>query len=287
MKLIDLLCAFFAAFIWGGTWVAGKLSLVYFTPITLLALRFLISAVAIFPFIKKGLYLPTRLVLLFTIANTLNHFGIFVALWLDIDISTSVVLTELSVPFSVIFGAIYFKENINFIQIFGISLAFFGTFYAIGGLPQDGSLVPIFLVLVSATSIACSNLLLKSYSHYDPLGLIAYSSLYMGIIFTISAYFLESSNLDFVRYTPISAIFPLLYLSILPIFAWIFWCNLIGKYPVSIISPFQLFVPIFAIICSYFILETHITKAFIIGLTILCLGHMITLYALKGDHNNV
>jgi O-acetylserine/cysteine efflux transporter len=290
MKLIDILFATLAACIWGGTWTTGKLAVGYFTPFTLLALRFFIGALVIMPFLKKGLYLPTNLILLFTLANVLNHAGIFVALWLDIDISSVVVLTELSVPFSVLLGVLYLGENISYMQIIGISLAFLGTFYAVGGFEMGVDIIPISLILVSAIGIACSNLLLKSYSNYDNLGLIAYSSLYLSVIFAILAYFLESSNLNFIKYAPISAIFPLLYLAIMPIFAWITWCNLMDKYSIAVISPFQLFVPIFGLVFSYLVLGTTLDTRFIIGLTILCLGHIMNLYistGSAGNNNNV
>jgi O-acetylserine/cysteine efflux transporter len=278
MRYVDIFLALFASFIWGGTWIALKWSLVYFTPFTLLALRFFISALALLPFVKRDLSLPPKMVVLFTLIATFVYAGITLAIWLEIEVAVGIILMELSVPFSIVLAVIFCKENVSIVQIFGVAATFFGVFHAAGDITSGFSPISAACVFIAATGFACLNILLKTYSNYNSIGLLAYSHVGLSFIFAILAYCLEASNLNFIKHAPLFSIISLLCLSIIPTFAWISWCYLLKKYPIYLISSFQLFIPMWAILLSYMILGTELGITFVIGLGIVCVGHVITLY---------
>jgi O-acetylserine/cysteine efflux transporter len=282
MKFVDILLAFVATFIWGATWLFYQSSLAYLTPLALVALRCSVSAVIAIPFVKSGLYLPRKLVTLFTLSSGMIYGGIAIALWLGIATPAGIILTELSVPFSIILSVGLLRENVSMIQIIGIAATFIGVSHAIGDITDGFSLVSAIFVIAAAVGIAFSNILLKSYSNYDSFGLVAYSSAALAVIFGFLSYFLEGNGLNFISRAPLSVLLSTLYLATLPMLAWGIWSYLISKYAISLVSSFQLFSPIFGLLISYAMLDAKIGITFMVGSCIMFVGHIITIRTYNG-----
>ena len=107
MKILDFLLACLVVFIWASDFPIGKVGVSYYTPLLFLSARSIISFIVTFPFIKSDIQpVPLNLIIFLSFSQFLMHSGLFIALWLGIDISLSIILMQMSVPFSLIFAFI-------------------------------------------------------------------------------------------------------------------------------------------------------------------------------------
>jgi O-acetylserine/cysteine efflux transporter len=177
MSVIQIICAVAVPLLWGYQFVAIKVGLMEFPPLFFLALRFMVIALLLIPFVKR----PTRqqfgpIAAISLFLGGLN-FGLFyVGLGLGSG-SMSAVAYQLSTPFTVLLAWPLLAEKPSLTTSAGVVLAFVGVIVLVVGPGASTSALPLLLVVGAAFAFAVSNVLTKRYGPFDPLMLMGWSSL--------------------------------------------------------------------------------------------------------------
>ena len=159
MSAIQIVCAVAVPLIWGYQFVVIKVGVTEFPPFFFLALRFLITALVLIPFVKR----PTReqlgpIAAISLFLGGLN-FGLFyVGLELGSGSMTAIAYL-LATPFTVLLAWPLLAERPSLTTVAGVALAFAGVVVlrADAGLSASG--LPLLLVVGAAFAFAVSNVL--------------------------------------------------------------------------------------------------------------------------------
>lgn len=127
MATRHLLLMFFICIVWGGTFVAGKAGVGEFPPILFTALRYVLLAVLLAPFLKPVAgYMPQIIIVSMTMGGL--HFALFYGgMSVAENVSSIAVVAQLGVPFSTILSIVFLSEQVGWRRWLGIALAFLGA----------------------------------------------------------------------------------------------------------------------------------------------------------------
>ena len=132
------------ALFWSGAFIAGKLAIFIFEPLTLTFLRFLFALPFIFLILKirepAGLVPSMKQIfplMVLGIVGTLGyHFFFFLALSHTSAINSSLIGAT-NPMVTLVLAVLFFKERINTIRLVGIGISLFGVFSVITGLDLE------------------------------------------------------------------------------------------------------------------------------------------------------
>ena len=207
--------------IWGAASPVYKWSFENIHPFTLAFLRFLFSALILFPFVKGSLKIKHKdiLIVLLIGASLTLHIGIlFIALTLTTSINSPIIGSSTPI-FILIFGILFLREIPTAKKMVGGLIGFLGVLLIIlqptieKGL--DGSIVGNAL-LVAATLLSVINILLiKSISkRYKPLTLVFWSFA-LATLFFIPFFTQEVQTYGFLTNLNMQGIIGILYATLL------------------------------------------------------------------------
>lgn len=266
MQVRSMLLATLVAALWGGNFIAVKLATREFSPLLLLALRFLIAGLLMLPLAGR---LPRRcLVPVLVVSVTLGvlHFGLMFAGVQRIDVGIASIATQLGVPFSTLLAVVLFRDRLGWRRLLGVTIAFGGVVVLTGAPGAVGDLPGLGLVVAGAFAWAVSNAVIKHYGPFDTHMLTAW----MGLLATPQllglSLLLETGQWQSLvdatwvgwaalAYTVVGS----------TIIAYSLWYWLINTNPVSHVVPFTLLAPVFAVAAAALLLGEQITMPLLIG----------------------
>jgi len=264
MKPNDFLQALCVVVIWGFNFVAIKLSVTEIPPITLIVLRFSLTAVILIPLfritkIQLLQILPVSLVL------GVGHFGLLYIGLRGADAATSALLIQLGVPFSSILAAIFFADKLGWKRSIGMGMAFCGAAF-LAGEPQGGATISIIALVVSAFCWAWANILIKKLQGIHPLAVIGWMGLITTPFIAMLSYVMETGQVDAVLSASPIAWMTLAYTIIgSSILAYSLWYSLISRLDVNQVVPFTLLAPMIGVGAGVLILGETLSVYKIIG----------------------
>jgi len=264
MKPNDFLQALCVVVIWGFNFVAIKLSVTEIPPITLIVLRFSLTAVILIP-----LFRITRIQLLQILPVSLvlgvGHFGLLYIGLRGADAATSALLIQLGVPFSSILAAIFFADKLGWKRSIGMGMAFCGAAF-LAGEPQGGAIISIIALVVSAFCWAWANILIKKLQGIHPLAVIGWMGLITTPFIAMLSYVMETGQVDAVLSASPIAWMTLAYTIIgSSILAYSLWYSLISRLDVNQVVPFTLLAPMIGVGAGVLILGETLSVYKIIG----------------------
>ena len=282
-KLIAILEATFAVFVWGVSFVATKIALRYVSPVTVVWLRFamgvIVLAVAVF-LRKQFRWIKAKDALYFLL---LGFIGITFHQWLQ---SNGLVTSQASttawivatVPiFMALLGWIALKESMNWLQILGVVVAAIGVLLVV----TKGNLATLFeghfgspgdfLILISAPNWAVFSVLSRrGLKQFPPALMMLYVMLFGWLL--ISILFFTGPSLAEISLLPwqgwVAAVI------VLGVFSsgisYIFWYDALSILPVAQTGAFVYLEPfVTAIVAALLLSEKLGWLGFLGGLTIL------------------
>ena len=266
MSAIEIVCAVAVPLLWGYQFVVIKLGVTQFPPLFFLALRFLVIALLLVPFVKR----PTRQQLGPVAAISLFlgglNFGLFyVGLGLGSG-SMSAVAYQLATPFTVLLAWPLLAERPTLTTSAGVVLALAGVVVLGAEHGRSANALPLLLVVAAAFSFAVSNVLTKRYGPFDPMMLMGWSSL-----FTVPQVMLMSLLLEHGQIASLSTAVERGWLALAytifigGILGFGLWFWLIARCSMSRIAPFGLLLPVFALMSSVLFLGERMTPKLIVG----------------------
>jgi O-acetylserine/cysteine efflux transporter len=263
--------------LWGYQFVAIKVGVSEFPPLFFLALRFLVIALLLVPFVAR----PARRQLgpIAAISLFLGglNFGLFyVGLGLGSG-SMSAIAYQLATPFTVLLAWPLLAEKPSLITSAGVVLAFAGVVVLAAGPGLSGNMLALLLVVGAAFAFAVSNVLTKRYGPFDPLMLMGWSSLLTVPQVLVMSLLLEYGQMASLATADGRGWLALAYtIFIGGIVGFSLWFWLIGRCSMGRVAPFGLLLPGFALISSVLFLGERMTPKLIIGGLLAISGVAIT-----------
>ena len=251
MKKIDMLIALLVAFAWGSNFIAAKFTIIEVPGFLGLAIRFLMTAIILLPFVPrpkidfKDLYVASIVFGVFYLG--LLYYG----LHLGVNTSLAIILMQLNIPISIVIARIVLKENFTLKTVLGVSVAFVGMLVVVGTPQAIGNHSAIMIILFSAFFCAIFNIQSRRLKAVPALSLVCWTSLIASPHLFIISYFIDGNPLELIQGTSYMLWVALLYSVLVASLVGItFWVYLLQKYPVHKVLPFNLLVPFFGVSLS-------------------------------------
>jgi len=247
MNVTDLLLALLVNFAWGLNYIAGKAGAGQFQPLFFTSLRFFFLLLVMLPWLRPA---PGYMWPLLRVAFLLGvgHFSMmFLGLNAGGNIASVAIATQLYVPFSAILAAIFLREKITALRIVAILIAFCGII-VIGFDPTVFKhLDAIFWVIGAALMLAIATVMMRQFPNLGVFKLQAW----IALVATPSLFFLslifESNHWQVLTNARLSDFWTPLYSAIgASVIGHGLVYRLLGRYPVSIVTPLMLLAPILA-----------------------------------------
>jgi len=266
MPFKDTLLALLVALLWGAQVTAVKIGGAELPPILMVAMRFGIMALFLFPFLKrlKGREFPAVFVIA-SVTGTL-HFGLLYCGIARVDASASALIYQLATPFTLLLAYVLLKEGIKLRVMAGILLALAGVLVLVANPSASGTALGMLMVALAALAFAAGSVLTKRLGPLDPLALSAWTAVIAAPQLLLWSAIQESAQWSSVFTASAQAWGAVLYTALsggLVGFGLWFW--LLGRHPMQQLSPFLLLVPLFAIVISQLILAEGLSDRLLVG----------------------
>ena len=279
------LAAFFSMLFWGISYIWSKIVFEYYTPLTTILIRLIISFSVIFLFIvltkrKEKIYRQDYW--LFIVGAMFNPFLYFVGESYGLDqVSASIsafIIATIPV-FTPLVGFFMFSERLSKLNIAGLVVSFIGVFFIImkKNMELDASAQGIALLFLAVfAAIVYSIFLKKLTGKYKPSTIIFWQNLIGAIYFLPLFIYFDASTFLEVRPSP-GAIFSLTMLGVLASsVAYILYTFVVKHIGISKANLYTNLIPVFATIVAFFVLEEVSTPLKLAGMFIIVLGVVLS-----------
>lgn len=266
---------------WGFSFVWAKIALETYSPISVILFRLIVSASAIFIFVKIArikINLERKDFKLFLLLAFFEPFLYFLGETYGLQLvsaTTAAVLISTIPIFVPILVFIIYKEKLSPINIFGSIISFIGILIIIfnKNFSLDASLTGIILMLVAVFAATGYSLVVKNITEkYNPIIIVFFQSSFAIIGFIPLFFIFEFESFLAIEHqaNSITAIIQLgIFASSI---AFILFAYGIKKIGVSKAGFFSNLIPIFTAIIAFFLLNERLSVAKYLGITIVILG---------------
>ncbi|AAU28541.1 TPA: O-acetylserine/cysteine exporter [Legionella pneumophila] len=257
MPFAHLLLALLVVFVWGINFIFVKLSLEEFSPLLLCAVRFLLASVPAVFFIKPPA-VPFKIIASYGLIMFALQFALlFIGLRVGMTPGVASLLMQVQVFFSMFFAIIFLGEQPQVGQIIGALIAFIGIGVVALHFDHNVSLMGFLCILAAAASWGIGNLITKKIHSVNLIAVIVWSSFVACLPMFILSLVFEGPESFVTAYEHMTWKGILSVLYIVYISTWVgygVWNWLISRYPVGMVVPFTLLVPVVGILSSVLIL---------------------------------
>lgn len=257
MPVSHLLLALLVVLVWGVNFIFVKFGLDEMSPLLLCAVRFLLASVPAVLFIKPP-PVPFRIVAAYGLIMFGLQFGfIFMGMQIGMTPGMASLLMQVQVFFSMFFAVIFLGEKPKAGQIVGALVSFMGIGLVAMHFDQNVTLIGFLFIMAAAATWGIGNLITKKIQTTNIISVIVWGSFVACFPMFLLALIFEGPSSITYAYEHITwkGILSMLY--IVYISTWIgygIWNWLISTYPVGVVVPFTLLVPVVGMLSSTFIL---------------------------------
>jgi len=261
---------------WGVNFVIIRIGLDNFPPILLSALRFALAGLPIV-FIWKKRPAPWQWIIAIALSLGIAKFSLlFIGMNLGAGAGLSSLVLQTQAFFTVILAFFLLQETPKARQILGMCFAFAGLALVISdNLNENGTLVGLLFVVISAICWALANLAMKKAASTNPLHLMIWvSALSAPFLFVIS-WQTEGGPAMAQALTQINpaGLFSVFYLAgVATLAGFGIWAFLLKTYDAAYVAPFSLLVPIFGMSSAALFLGESISLLTILAATLILTG---------------
>lgn len=283
-----------AHLIWGGNFIAAKLTLNEIPPQSLAFLRFTLAALFLLPFLivenKSWRVANADLPKLFLVGVLLVtlHIAFFFEGLSRTSVTHASALLLLIPILSALFGWRFLKEKLNFLNVLGVGLGLIGALVIVGlgnlVTQQESSPESIlgnFYIILSAIFWVVGALLSKKLlSHYSPLTITWIMFVVGSITFLIPALNDYVQNPNWINQISLLGLVGLSYItvgsSVSAYFLFEWSVKRIGVYKADL---FQYIEPLIASGLGILLLSEPLEPTFIVGATLITIGAVLGTYS--------
>lgn len=262
--------------IWGLNLIASKIGVGEFSPIFFTALRFGSLAVFLLPMLHMHSGQMKNLLAAAMLTGPAAFGLLFVGVYLVEDASAVAIASQLGIPFSTLLSVWLLGEVIRWRRMLGITLAFAGM-VIISFDPRvfsyrDGLALVALSCLVSSFGL----IFVKRLSGIRPLELQAWIAAAGGPVLLALSLALEKGQWASVQNASWNGWTALFFTTAMSsLVAHTTWYYLIGRYPVTSLSPLTLLSPLFGIFFGVTLLDDHLTARMLLGGAVTLVGVFI------------
>ena len=276
---------FILSAIWGSAFIAIKVSLNYFAPISVASYRLIVATIFLFIFYIIGRYKTslTRndLIMLLFVGIVGNFLPFYLISWSEqhIQSSTAGILMGVGPILTLILSHFFTRDDrFTYSKLVSISIGFIGVLFIfeISTLFNFGSsnslqLFSKLLIIIAALGYMISNIVAyNTLKHIDSFSITFFATFFGALV---SIPFLLYSESVQPSYVNIKALLPILYLGIFPTaLAFQLRYHITKTSGPVFLSYVAYLIPIFALIWGFVLLSEKIYLNSIIGITLILLG---------------
>ncbi|MDR8367262.1 EamA family transporter [Pseudomonas sp. JL3] len=281
MQKKHLVLAILVTLVWGVNFPITKLGLRSIDPFVLTGIRFALAAIPLVFFIKRPA-IKFSYVAAYGFIFGLGMWGV-INYGIQVGVSPGIasLIIQLSVFFTMGWGALLFKEKLRGAQLIGALLALVGLAGIISTQQGEHAILGVLLIVLSAVAWSVGNVIIKKSGVKEIFSFMVWASLFPPIPLFFIAWLMQGaapfehlqSSLDFMAV--LSIVFQV-YLA--THFAYWGWNSLLKLYPVSTVAPLSLLIPVFGIGSSMLIIGEHISTPNLISVAIIIIGLAVGLY---------
>ncbi|CEG58674.1 EamA family transporter [Legionella fallonii] len=258
MPTSHLLLTLLVVVIWGLNFIFVKLGLGELSPLLLCAVRFFLASIPAVFFIKPPAGVPFKIIALYGLVMFALQFAfVFMGMSAGMTPGMASLIMQVQVFFSMFFAVIFLGEQLNISQIVGALVAFMGIGVVALHFDADVSLLGFIMILAAAATWGVGNLITKKIKTNNFVAVIVWGSfvacfpmLLLSLLFEGPQQIAASYNQ--LTWTGIGSLCYIVYAS-----TWVgygIWNWLLGRYPVGMIVPFTLLVPVVGMLSSILLL---------------------------------
>lgn len=262
--------------IWGLNLIASKIGVGQFPPIFFTAMRFGSLALFLIPMLKIHRGQMTNLFAAAMLTGPAAFALLFAGIFLAEDAATVAVATQMSVPFATLMSVLFLGERIHWRRIMGIVLAFAGIAIISFDPRVFAYWEGLALVVCSSFVSSLGLIFLKRLQGIQPLELQSWIALAGGSILLLLSLGFESGQMSAVRNATWEGWGALFFTTIMSsLVAHTAWFHLVGRYPVTSLSPLTLLSPLFGIFFGVTLLHDQLTPRMLFGGAVTLIGVLI------------
>jgi O-acetylserine/cysteine efflux transporter len=253
--------------LWGANFAVAKFGLDSFSPIFFVALRF--SLVAILLVFVVGLPKPAMLKRLLPLSITMGvmHFTLMFLGMAELDAATSSIAIQLQTPFAAIMAAFFLGETLGWRRIVGMITAFAGVLLIAGEPRFSDDPWPLLAVVGAAFAWALGNIQVKALGdEIDAVTLNGWIAILAAPQLLIASWLIEGpqwQNLPDATWISWAAL--LFQAVVIAIFTYWIWYNMMRRYPVNLVIPFTLLLPMIGVAAGALLRDETVTWQMIVG----------------------
>ena len=266
MRPHHLAFAIFIATMAGTNWVGTKVSVDWFPPFLVVAMRFVFLSVVLLPFLRV---VRGQMLTVIAVAITLGvmQFGfMFLSLSLSTDVSTLAIVNQVYVPISTILAVLVLGETVGWRRWSAIAIAFAGVM-VLGFDPQSLNQLPALgVVMLSAISLSLSSLFMRRLTGVPVWQLQAWIAVIAAPCMLVLSFLFEDGQIHALATAPWQGWAAYAYGIVAgSLFFHAGWYYLLRRYPVSMVSPIMLMMPLVGVLSGVVVYGDVLTSQLIIG----------------------
>lgn len=273
MKKFDIFLAVVVAFAWGSSAVAVKLTIQEIPSFLALAIRFLVAALILLPFVSKPQMPFKKLYLASLIFGVLYLGMLYYGLELGLDASLAIIILQLNVPFSIIIARFFLNEPLTIKTLIGIILSLLGVLVVVNTPHLSELYLAAAIILCGTFFYALFNIQNRKFKDVPALSLVCWTNLIAAPHLFIISYFMEGNPFTLLNHithvTLIALTYSVLVASFLSVALWVY---LVQKYPINKVLPYNLISPFFGVSLSMIFLGDKPSWHVYLGGIIILLG---------------
>lgn len=283
MPTLHLLLALLVALVWGINFLFVKLALLEISPLLLCALRFFLASIPAIFFIKPPA-IPFRIIILYGLIMFALQFGLLFVGMTGMTPGMASLLMQVQVFFSMFFAVLFLGEKLPRRQIVGALISFIGIGIVALHFDKNISLLGFICILSAAATWGVGNLITKKIRKVNMISLVVWGCFVACIPMLLLSFFFEGSakittSFHQVTWIGILSLFYIVYIS-----TWVgygVWNWLLSRYPVGVIAPFTLLVPVVGIGSSILIVGEPFQSWKLVASIFVIAGLYINLFGLQ------
>ncbi len=253
MPISHFLLALLVVIIWGINFLFVSVALNEIPPLFLCAIRFLLTSVPAIFFFRLPSGSMKSVALYGLVMFALQFSLLFVGMSAGMPPGMASLIMQVQVFFSMFFAAVILDEKPYSWQIFGALISFTGIAIVAMHFDQTVTFTGFIFILGAAATWGFGNLMTKKISHVKTIPLVIWGSFFACFPMFLLSLFIEGSDVIQSTYQHLTwrGLSGVLYIvGASTWIAYVAWTWLVSRYPVGLIVPFTLLVPIVGLICS-------------------------------------
>lgn len=264
---LHLFLLLFVQFLWGVNFAVSRVALQNFEPVSFIAMRFSLVALALLPFVGLPTLASLRRMIPLSITMGSMHFSLISIGMTQIEAGTASIAVQLQVPFAAILAHYFLGERLGWRRLLGMAIAFSGVVLIAGEPRLAGSHLGLAAVIAASLCWALANVQVKALGEaVDAVTLNGWIAMLAAPQLLAVAYFMEGDSWPAIARVPWQGWAALAYQAVVvAIFSYWVWYAMMRRYPVNVVMPFTLLVPAIAVASGAIMLDEIVTWQMVLG----------------------